>query len=110
MLQFNNLTFAPLGTVLADTDHGFYKQSDGGVHLYKRCGALEAFIVNNPQQGQFIVTATDQEGRPRYLFSTSSLTEQWLNMEDKGLLFEHDAINAMTIAPKASPERHAATA
>lgn len=110
MLQFNKLTFAPHGTELSDTDHGFYKRSEVGVHLYKRCGSLEAFIVNNPRQGKFIVSATDREGHPRYLHSTSSLTERWLGMEGRGLLFEHDSINAMKFTTEESPEHLAAPA
>jgi hypothetical protein len=53
--------------------------------LYRSNGELEAHIVNNPKQGRFY-------GAPRYMFSSSSLTERWLNMEGVGLLRKDELI------------------
>ena len=53
---------------------------------------MEAYIVNNPQQGRFIVDAHDYNGQPRYMFSTSSLTEKWLCIEDFSMMQTDDLI------------------
>lgn len=82
MLTFNNRRFAPLGSQPSDDAHGFYKLAAGrGVHLYKLNEELEAYIVDNARQGRFVVSASDRNGAPRYMFSTSSLTERWLGIE-----------------------------
>lgn len=93
ILVFNQLKFLPLGSVVTPGYHGTYMAPTlQGIHLYKPCGALEAYIVNNPRQGRFVVTATKTDGVPRYMFSTSSATEKWLNMDDVGLLVEDELI------------------
>lgn len=95
MLTFNNLTFAPIGAKGATGHHGFYKRDAKGIHLYKQTGELEAYIVSNPQQGRFIVSARDDNGRPRYMFSTSSLTEKWLGIKDLSMMQTDDLIEQL---------------
>ncbi len=95
MLTFNHLTFAPLGTKDGSGHHGFYKRGPRGIHLYKLTGELEAYIVNNPQQGRFIVSASDDNGQPRYMFSTCSLTEKWLGIEDLSMMQTDDLIGQL---------------
>ena len=93
VLVFNQLKFLPHGSVVTPGYHGTYKATTArGVHLYKPSGELEAYIVNNPQQGQFLVTATRTDGGPRYMFSTSSATEKWLNIDEVGLMRERELI------------------
>ncbi|WP_432263127.1 hypothetical protein [Cupriavidus sp. TMH.W2] len=96
-LVFNGKKYAHLpGKYLGDCNGFFEKSSNGGVKLYKPSGELDAFIVNNAQQGQFVVTAgTAKSGVPFYMFSTSSLTEEWLSLADMGLAAQTDAIKAM---------------
>ena len=96
VLVFNQLRFAPIGCALTSEFHGFYKNTPGrGVHLYKPSGELEAYIVNNPKQGRFVVTASTSHGAPRYMFSTSCLTEKWLNIDGASLLMEDDLISGL---------------
>lgn len=92
MLSFNNLTFAPFGTGDSSGHHGFYKRGPRGIHLYRQNGALEAYIVNNPQQGRFIVSAHDHSGQTVYMFSTCSLTEKWLGIENVSMMQIDDLI------------------
>ena len=93
VLVFNDLKFLPHGATVTSGYHGTYKDNASrGFLLYKPSGELEAYIVNNPQQGRFVVTASTTHGAPRYMFSTCSHTEQWLNMTGMGLLREDELI------------------
>ncbi len=93
VLVFNELKFLPHGVAVTPGYHGTYRAiTSRGFHLYKPSGELEAYIVNNPQQGRFVVTASTTHGVPRYMFSTCSLTEEWLNMTGTGLLREDELI------------------
>lgn len=93
MLRFNDKLFAPLGGQVSADCIGFFKtNADRGVHLYQLNGELEAYMVSNPQQGHFIVSASMQYDVPRYMHSTCSLTETWLGIENMGLTQEHDAV------------------
>lgn len=97
-MVFNGLTFVHLNSRKEGVQthaHGYYRMNAKGVHLYKRDGALDAYIVNNPRQGRFVVTASIHDGAPRYMFSTCSLTESWLQIENMGLGATEDAINAI---------------
>lgn len=93
VLVFNDLKFLPHGVSVSPGHHGTYRANGSrGFHLYKPSGELEAYIVNNPQQGRFVVTASTTHGVPRYLFSTCSVTEEWLNMTGVGPLREDELI------------------
>lgn len=88
ILHFNNLKFGALGAVYTGTAplHGFFDATPNGFHLYKLDGTIEAFIVANPRQGYFVVSCSQESKRVRYLFSTCSTTEKWLDIEGMGLL------------------------
>jgi hypothetical protein len=93
VLVFNDLKFLPRGVAVTPGYHGTYSaNASRGFHLYKPSGQLEAYIVNNPQQGRFVVTASITRGVPRYMFSTCSLTEEWLNMTGMGLLLVDELV------------------
>lgn len=97
-MVFNGLAFDHLNSRKEGVQtpaHGYYRMNTNGVHLYKLDGALEAYIVNNPRQGRFVVTASIHDGAPRYMFSTCSLTEKWLQIENMGLAATEDAIKAI---------------
>lgn len=101
MLHFNGKTFAPLGTQPSASAIGFYQAlGKRGIHLYKPNGDLEAYIVANPKQGQFIVSASRVNGAPRYMHSTCSLTERWLGIENMGLTATQEAIQALQLVAK----------
>jgi len=98
MLEFNGLKFSKMGHMLADGHTGFYKlNASKGVHLYKPNGELEAYIVNNSKQGQFVVSATSTPNGNRYMQSTCSLTERWLKIEGISLLNEVALIEEMKL-------------
>lgn len=104
-VTFNGLRFAMLGSVappaLADAYHGFYLASARGVHLYTRDEQVAAYVVANQQQGHFVVTAwRESGGRTRYMHSTCTTTESWLNLNGLGYLARHDVVQAMN-NPKA---------
>lgn len=97
-MVFNGLQFLPIGSRKHDVAieaHGYYRSGPNGVHLYKPDGSLEAYIVNNQRQGRFVVSASSHQGAPRYMYSTSTLTENWLNMQGMGRMAEDDAIRAI---------------
>ena len=87
--------FAPINTV-DSTAFGYYEPaSKGNVRLYTKQKQLEALVVNNRAQGQFVVSASIQQGQARYMFSTCSLTEKWLGIESMGLMDLTDRISEM---------------
>lgn len=101
-LYFNNLVFAELGSCapagLPASLHGFYRTDYRGIHLYDRNEQLEAYVVANPRQGYFLVTAHEPEpGTPRYMFGASELTERWLGLKDVGYAEQHRVIRAYAI-------------
>lgn len=88
--------------------HGFYERNgDRGVRLYKTDDkkSLEAYIVSNAQQGHFVVSASMTQEGPRYMFSTCSLTEKWLGIEDMGLMATDDAVRAIRYEELAEAEQ-----
>lgn len=104
VLTFNSLRFLELSSKAdhqAARAHGFYRANENGAHLYKLNGELEAYVVRNPRQGYFVVTAWRHEGRVRYLFSTCSTTEEWLGIEGMKLLALDAMVKAMTIEEEA---------
>lgn len=95
-LVFNGKKYRQLNGGAIGDCNGFYVTQSNGVRLYKPNKKLEAFIVNNRQQGYFVVTAsTTSEGVPRFMFSTCSLTEKWLGIEVVGMADTHEMVKAM---------------
>lgn len=92
-------TFADIKSKDIENCHGFFKKSlNGNVSLFKPDRSLEAMVVNNPRQGRFVVSAsTGTDGRflARYMYSTSTLTENWLGINGMELGNQSDAIKAM---------------
>lgn len=103
MLEFNGLYFTKLGNALADGHTGFYQMNGSkGIHLYKPDGKLEAYIVNNSRQGQFVVSAATTPQGNVYMHSTSSLTERWLEIDKISLLRLVNLIETMTVAERSN--------
>lgn len=101
-LYFNNLVFAELGSRvpegLPEGLHGFYRTDPKGIHLYDRKEKLEAYVVANPRQGYFLVSAHEPEpGTPRYMFGLSEATEKWLGLKDVGFAEQRRVIRAYEI-------------
>ena len=101
-LYFNNLVFAELGSSapagLPASLHGFYRTDYKGIHLYDREEQLEAYVVANPRQGYFVVSAHEPEpGTPRYMFGASDSTEKWLGLEKAGFAEQERVIRAYAI-------------
>ncbi len=98
MLEFNSLKFSKRGSDLAEGHHGFYSMNgQKGIHLYKPDGEAAAYIVNNRAQGQFVVTAFPTPEGTRYMQSTCSDTEKWLNIDGISLLREVELIDEIRI-------------
>ncbi len=101
-LSFNGLLFAPLGCEDLSGCHGMFKVKNVSDYLlYGLDGELRAFIVNNPKQGRFVVSACESSGATRYMFSTCSLDEQWLQLDGVGMMKEDDLIRACRLLLKA---------
>lgn len=98
-MKFNGLHFAPLDhSTLHDSCEGFYALNEQrGIWLYKRDKSLAAFIVCNPNQGYFVVTASlaADQASPRYMFSTCSSEEIWLQLEGMGMMAILDAVQGI---------------
>lgn len=111
VLVFNGLTFLPVklkseSAPAPDGVTGYYRHDPKGIHLYDGRD-LRAYLVNNAQQGQFIVSASEHDlgnGRKsaRYMHSTSSLEEQWLDITDRGMQDQADLIKAVHFVPLSS--------
>lgn len=111
ILFFNGLTFWPVKLMSSsepplDGVTRYYRHDPKGIHLYDERG-LRAYLVNNAQQGQFIVSASEHDlgnGRKtaRYMHSTSSLEEQWLDITDRGMQDQTDLIKAAHFFPLVS--------
>ncbi len=93
IFHFNGLYFVPKGRDLVAglfgplngrTAHGTYKEFPNGVLLSDLQGNVRAFLKYAAHgDGPFIVTAyTTSEGRTRYMFSTCTPEEQWLNLPE----------------------------
>jgi hypothetical protein len=91
MITFNGLKFAKNNSELVDslftsggTCAGLYKRTMNGTKLYRPNGELFAYIVHNPKQGYFVVSAGMREDRPFYMYSTCSIDEKYLKLENVG--------------------------
>jgi hypothetical protein len=98
MLNFNGKTYARndaefTGSLFrpGNTCHGFYKQTKGGFRLYDIQKNLRAYIVHNPRQGYFTVSAYMTDKGPRYMFALTSTDETWLGLDGMGYADELEA-------------------
>jgi hypothetical protein len=99
MINFNGKKFAEnnnefMGSLFhtGGTCSGYARKIKRGVKLFNLQNELFAFIVA-PKRGEnaFIVTASIQDGKARYMYSTCSLTEKYLGIDNMGYM---DTINA----------------
>lgn len=91
-LTFNGREFAPRGEALPAGASGFFEADRVGIHLYKPSGHVAAFLVANPSQGFFAVTARPYEGRVRYMFACDDETESWLGVAGMQSSYEESLI------------------
>lgn len=87
MLIFNGLKFAKNDAEMVNslfaggnTCAGFYKQIKSGFQLLNLQKELFAFV--SPGKGLVVSAARCANGKPRYLFSTCSLDEKYLNLPE----------------------------
>ena len=92
MITFNGKRYVKNASALVDTlftgggtASGMYKQTPRGTKLYKPNGELFAYVVHNDKQGYFVVNASMDEGKPRYMFGLGSMQAQYLGIGDIGL-------------------------
>ena len=71
--------FTPGGTCV-----GFYKKRKNGWLLLNLQKEPLAFVVANPKQGYFVVTAFEHVGKVRFMHSTCSITETLLGIDGMG--------------------------
>lgn len=81
---FNELQFAHADTTCTSEHHGYYRQISTGFQLMDTNRKLMAFV--SCQNGEvFAVSASRTEsGQVRYMFGTTSATEQFLNIQHMG--------------------------
>ena len=115
MIQFNDKTYARNDAEFVaslfqagNTCNGYYKRTANGIRLYTMQKQLAAFIVINRYNERFVVTASMFNGRPRYMYSTCTHTEQWLGIENMGLAQIDQAIRSIDAppAPGGAPAAH----
>ena len=105
-LIFNGLRFLPLPPTktVGDVDaHGYFTANAKGVHLYRLDLSLEAFLVRNPLQGYFVVTATLGASGTRYMFSMCEATEAWLGLQDLPLTAEEQLVRDAVVQDLDTP-------
>lgn len=82
----NKIKFARDGAVFIPCGHpigGIYKVRKNGILFSDLSGEPFAFLVANPGQTQFFVSAFRQnDGRMRYMFGLSSVDEARLGLSD----------------------------
>lgn len=101
MLHFNGKTFARnddefLSSLFTPggTCTGYYKPIKSGFQLFDMQKNLRAFISTKER---IVVSAhRTAEGRARYMFATSSIEEQWLDLP-QGMQAQHDAVVNLSI-------------
>lgn len=94
--RFLHLSLANSEACDVDQIDGFFEAKDLGVHLYNHKRELQAYVVMSRLQGYFVVTAhTMPDGRPRYMFGASELTERWLGLVGLGYRAGREAVQAI---------------
>lgn len=90
MITINGLKFAPNSAELVNTlfqnggtAYGTYKRRKNGTHLYRANGELFAYIVHNPKQGYFSVSACMRDGVPFYLYGMTDDDEKLLRLDSE---------------------------
>ena len=88
MLNLNGKRFARNSAELVSTLFqsggtacGTYKRNKNGTKLFRANGELFAYIVHNPKQGYFAVSAGMHEGRAFYMHALCSLDERLLSFD-----------------------------
>lgn len=93
-LIFNGRTFAPLGAVPSAEYSGYFEACNAGIHLYRPSGEVEAYLVANPSQGYFAVSAFTRDKRVWYMQACTAQTESWLGIENLSMADEREMILA----------------
>ena len=86
MIEFNGLKFARNSAEMVSTlfqsngtAYGTYKRTKRGTKLYRANGELFAYIVHNPKQGYFAVSAgINSDGKPFYMHALTESDEKLL--------------------------------
>ena len=92
MITFNKIKFAQNDDEYQQDSSclGFYKKMRNGIRLLDSKKNIFAFIVNNPYPNNgFIVSASMQDKQIRYMFSTTSQTDQLLGLDNLGYMAKH---------------------
>lgn len=89
----NNDEFVSSLFKAGNTCNGFYKKIKNGVKLFDIQNNLKAFVVANAHGERFIVSAgTTSSGKPFYMSSTDTQTEEWLGITGLTMWQEHDIV------------------
>jgi hypothetical protein len=93
-LKVGNVVFARSPSALVETlfkpidgktASGLFRARKNGVLFMRPDATTCGFLVANPGQGQFFVTAhKTQDQKTRYMFSTSEETERFLGLTELG--------------------------
>lgn len=97
VMHFNGRQFTQVKKPLACGHTGFFRKTKRGWLLYEPNGELDAYLVDNNEQGQFAVSASLHGTRVRYCYSTCSLTEKWLGLVNMSRAEIADAIKAIRV-------------
>ena len=102
MLIFNGKKYAKSDSEFVDslfdasgTCNGYYKRMKRGVQLFNMQGELTAYIVDRGDLERFIVSAGMHDGKARYMYGLSTVTEQWLGIEENTLARDRQMIAGM---------------
>lgn len=101
MIEINGRKFARNSAELVSTlfqssgtAYGTYRTSKNGTKLYRANGELFAYIVHNPKQGYFAVSAGIINGRPFYMHGMTAEAERLLGFDDVPYSRQADVIRA----------------
>ena len=75
------------------------KTTQNGTKLYQDNGELFAYVVHNPRQGYFAVSAGIHNGKPFYMYSTTTEAENLLGLSGMGMSAQHDLILETFVNP-----------
>lgn len=89
--EFTASLFKPFN---GQTCNGYYRKMADGIKLMRQDKTIEAFIVNRSGE-KFVVSASDHNGKTRYMYACCSTTEKWLGLSDMGMQDTYNAIRNM---------------
>ena len=87
IIQFNNIQFIKLSknsneTTLVDNNaQFFYKATKKGVKFFDKDKNIFAYLAAH-EGTPFFVSASDYDGKTRYMYSTTKATEKMLGLEN----------------------------